>query len=96
MIFVTFYPLSIVFGNDDISAQFWFRTFLMVVINFSYVFGVSALYVWFSWQCEEAVEEVIFLCLVQAEKLNNDPMLGCQNKRRFAVFRASRQTQGCL
>jgi len=95
MIFVTFYPLSIVFGNDNISAQFWFRTFLMVVINFSYIFGVAALYVWFSWQCEEAVDEVMDF-LVQSEKLNHDPMQGCQNKRRFAVFRASCQTQGCL
>jgi len=97
-IFGIFYPLAIVFRNNDIPPQYRFKTYLIIVINISYVLGVAILYTWFSWQCEETVEEVIFLGLLQAQAkiLNNDPMLGCQNKRYSAVFRASHHTQGCL
>jgi hypothetical protein len=88
MIFGIFYPLAIVFKNDDIPPQYRFKTFLMIVVNISYVLGVAILYIWFSWQCEEAVEEVIF-CLIQPEILYIDPTLGCQNKRCSAIFGAS-------
>jgi hypothetical protein len=86
MIYVTFYPLSIIFGKDEIPAQNWFRTFLMVVINISYVLGVAILYIWFSWQCEEAVEEVIFLFGVQAEKSNIDTMQAAKTKDALLIL----------
>jgi hypothetical protein len=66
VIFATFYPLSVIFGKDEILLAAP-RLFLVMVINISFVLGVAILYIWFSWQCEEAVGEVIFLFGLRCE-----------------------------
>jgi hypothetical protein len=60
MIYGIFYPFSILLGKDESIPEFSSKIFLIIVINISYVLGVIIVYIWFSWQCEEAVDVVSF------------------------------------
>lgn len=58
MIFGIFYTLTIISEMDKSSYAQIFKLLMFLLINISYVLALLILFIWFSWQCEEAIVKV--------------------------------------